>query len=269
MKATMTANSVPPSYEEVVQRYNLAMLMAGGDWSFENGDLTMTKDGDIQHGDIAYSSLHRLVEMWRYNEPHLRYLFETANEMLARGESLRQKTNAIGQDSIDAHGRPDFDQFAAAFNAIREDQGVATFGAATYSGCLMIVLSGALLRFKDDNDAKDEWDRTEPCFNTHSVGAIIAAAANGFRHADEWAKTRPPTKRQKASQDIINGALSGLPAPDELSPGRCAEVIHLLSGGDFERLASNVFTFAHNLACKIRSRGEPTLPEHGCEGRLE
>jgi hypothetical protein len=70
----MTANRVPPSYEEVVQRYNLTILMASGDWSFTNGDLTLTKDGDIQHGDIAYSGLHRLVETWRYNDPHLRYL---------------------------------------------------------------------------------------------------------------------------------------------------------------------------------------------------
>jgi hypothetical protein len=251
----MTANRVPSSYEEVVQRYNLTILMASGDWSFTNGDLTLTKDGDIQHGDIAYSGLHRLVETWRYNDPHLRYLFETANEMLARGESL---LNAIGQESIDGNGRPDFDQFAAAFNAIREDQGIATFGAATYSGCLMIVLSGALLRFKDDIGAKGEWNRTEPSFNTHSVGAIIAASANGFRHADEWAKTHPPTERQKSSQDIITGALSGLPAPDELSPGRCVEVLHLLSGGNFERLGSNIFTFAHNLACKIRSREQPS-----------
>ncbi len=259
----MTANRVPPSYEEVVQRYNLAMLMAAGDWSFANGDLTMTKDGDIQHGDIAYSGLHRLVETWRYNEPHLRYLFETANEMLARGESLRQKMNAIDQESIDAHGRPDFDQFAAAFNAIREDQGVVTFGAATYSGCLMIALSGALLRFKNDIDARAEWNKTEPFFNTYSVGPIIVAAANGFRHADEWAKTRPPTPQQKASQDIISGALSGFPSPDELSHGRCVEVLHLLSVGDFERLAFNVFAFAHNVACKIRLREGSTSPKSG------
>jgi len=41
-----------------------------------------------------------------------------------------------------------------------KSKAVATFGAATYSGCLMIVLSGALLRFKDDIDAKGEWNKT-------------------------------------------------------------------------------------------------------------
>src|ERR1700694_5660560 len=137
----MAANIVPPSYEEVVQRYNLTLLMAGDDWSLTNDDLTLTKDGDAQLGDIAYSSLHRLVELWRYNEPHLRYLFDTANEMFARRECLHQKLNAIGPQSMGAQGRvDDFEQFAAEFNAIREEQGVAIFGAGTYSGCLMLVV---------------------------------------------------------------------------------------------------------------------------------
>jgi hypothetical protein len=265
----MAANIVPPSYEEVVQRYNLELLMAGDDFSLTNDDLTSTKDGDAQLGDIAYSGLQRLVELWRYNEPHLRYLFDTANEMFARCECLHQKLNAIGPQSMGAQGEvDDFEQFAAELNAIREEQGVAIFGAATYSGCLMLVISGALLRFKDDIDAKKgEWNETEPHFNTHSVGAIIVATANGFKHAHLWAKTDPPPRqekaRQKASQDVINGALSGLPPPDELSPGRCVEVLHLLSGGNFERLGSNIFTFAHNLACKIRSRVQPSSPKGG------
>jgi hypothetical protein len=117
----------------------------------------------------------------------------------------------------------------------------------------MIVLSGVLLRFKNDIDARTDWSSTGPFFNTHSLGAIIEAAANGFRHADEWAKTRPPTAQQRSSQDIINGALSGRPLPGERSPGRCVEVLQLLSGGDFEHLACNVFTFAHNLALKVHT----------------
>ena len=41
----MTANSVAPSYEEVVQRYNLTLLMAGSDLSLTNGDLTRPRTG--------------------------------------------------------------------------------------------------------------------------------------------------------------------------------------------------------------------------------
>src|SRR6266403_2021543 len=119
----MAANSVPPPYEEVVQRYSLTLLMADGDWSITDGGLTMTKDGDAQHGDIAYSGLHRLVEMWRYNEPHLRYLFDTTNQMVATGEGIHQRLNAIGPQSMGADGRPDFEHFATEFNAIREEEG--------------------------------------------------------------------------------------------------------------------------------------------------
>ena len=258
--AALTPEEVSaPSYDQIVDAYGLTILKARADWSLENGDLAMTKDGDIKVGDTAYNGLFRLVQTWRYNAPHLRYLFETMNKMCGWSKSLDEKMNAIGEERmaqfcIDTYGKSDtkFAEYAAALNAVWEEQGVATFGAATYGGCLMLILSGALLRFADDTDAKGEWSKIGPFFNGHSVGPIIAAAANGFRHTDEWAKTRIPTRQQKASQDIINGALSGFPAPDESSPGRCVEVLQLLSGGDFECLASNVFTFAHNLALKAR-----------------
>jgi hypothetical protein len=263
----MTATSslpeeiLAPSYDHIINIHDLRILKTSGDWSLENGDLAMTKDGDIKVGDTAYNGLFRLVQTWRYNVPHLRYLFETMNKMLARYERLNEKMNAFGAERsarfcIDTYGKPDtaFAEFATALNAVWEEQGVATFGAATYSGCLTLILSGALLRFKDDIAAKGDWNTTRPFFNTHSVGAIIVAAANGYRHSDEWAKTRRPTPHQQASQDIINGALSGRPMPDEQSPGRCVEVLQLLSGGNFESLASNVFAFAHNLALKVRAR---------------
>jgi hypothetical protein len=246
-----------PSYDQIVDAYDLTILKVSEDWSLEDGDLAMTKDGDIKVGDDAYNGLFRLVQTWRYSEPHLRYLFETMNKMLAWRGNLDAKLNAIGEEkmarlSIDTFGNPDA-EFSAAFNAILEEEAVATFGAVAYSGSLMLMLSGAILRFKDDITAEDDWSKTGPFFNGYSLGSIIAAAANGFRHADEWAKRRIPTRRQKASQDIINGALSGLPVPDESSPGRCVEVLQLLSGGNFEQLGRNVLTFAHNLALKARA----------------
>jgi hypothetical protein len=57
-------------------------------------------------------------------------------------------------------------------------------GAATYGGCVVLVLGGALLRLRNDLDAEREWNATEPSFNSCSLGAIVVASANGFRHAD-------------------------------------------------------------------------------------
>jgi len=78
----------------------------------ENGDLAQTKDGDIKVGDTLYSGLFRFVQMWRYNEPHLRYLIATMNEMCSWRERLDDKMNAIGaqrmfQFGFDTHGEPD------------------------------------------------------------------------------------------------------------------------------------------------------------------
>jgi hypothetical protein len=101
-------------------------------------------------------------------------------------------------------------------------------------------------------DAIGHWTKVGPFFNGHSVGEVIEAGANGFRHADEWAKTRAPDARQKRSQDIIIKTLSGSPMPDEVSPGRCVELLVLLSAGSFDGLATTTFKFAHELASKVR-----------------
>jgi hypothetical protein len=240
-----------PLFDELVEAYALTMLKEPADWSLDaGGDLTLTRDGEPVAGDAAYNGLFRLVETWRYNAAHLRYLFDTTNRMIAWRNDLAERADAIGPTSA-----RDFSQFAATLGAILEDQRVAVFGALTYSGCLMLVLSGALLRLKDDLGATaGEWKTTGPLFNSHSVGAILVASANGFRHADEWAKTRPPTERQRLSQDVLDGVWGSCPLPEETSPGRCVEVLRLLASGGFEPLAFNILTFAHTLALKVRER---------------
>jgi hypothetical protein len=119
-----------------------------------------------------------------------------------------------------------------------------------------MLLSGSLLRFKDDIDAiQDDWRRAAPLFNECSFGQVIVAAANGFRHDDEWAKTRPSKPQQRASQDILIRALQRDPTSLERTPGRCAEVLNMLShGGDFGHLTANLFAFAHNVALRRRGR---------------
>jgi hypothetical protein len=218
----------------------------------------MTKDGDPQHGDIAYNGLLRLVQMWRYSEPHLRYLFATVDDMLSQRSALDDALNTVGEkaheEMMRGHGMPS-SAFGEALHEVLDRQAAAAFGAGIYAGSLMLMLSTVLLRLRDDMGGKDHWSKVGPFFNGQSTGVIIEAGANGFRHADEWAKTYPPTARQKSSQDVISAALSGRPEPDEGSPGACVELLAALSGGTFEGLASNVFAFAQNLAFGVRQRG--------------
>jgi hypothetical protein len=239
------------SFDEIVETYDLTILREPGEWTIaDDGDLDLTKDGDPVLGDVAYNGLFRLVETWRYNAAHLRYLFDTTSRQIAWRAALDERANAIGPTSTQ-----DFNKFAATLGALLEDQRVAQFGAITYSGCLMIVLSGALLRLKNDLGATaNEWKTAGPLLNLSSVGSIVAASANGFRHADEWAKTNPPTEQQRVSQDVLNGVLGSCPLPEETSPGRCVEVLRLLGREEFEALAFNIFAFAHTLALKVRAR---------------
>lgn len=245
-------------HDEIVETYNLTILTEMGDWSLDGtGDLVTTKDGDPQHGDIAYNGLFRLVQMWRFSETHLRYLFEAVKEMQSQRRALDDDLNAVGEKAhkeiMRGHRMPS-GAFGAALHDVWDRQAAAAFGAGVYAGSLILMLSTVLLRLKDDIGRKKEWTTVGPFFNGHSVGAIVEAGANGFRHADEWAKTHPPTPQQKRSQVVIEAALSGRPQPDESSPGACVELLAVLSGGTFEGLASNVFAFAHNLAAQVRSK---------------
>jgi hypothetical protein len=123
-----------PSFEHIVEAYNLSILTGPGDWSLEGGDLALTKDGDPITGDLAYNGLFRFVQTWRYNTAHLHYLFDTMTEMIAWRTSLDEKANAIGKTSSEK-----FLDFAEPLGVILEEQRVATFGATTYSGCLILV----------------------------------------------------------------------------------------------------------------------------------
>ncbi|MCG2642435.1 MULTISPECIES: hypothetical protein [Bradyrhizobium] len=243
-------------YDEMVETYNLSILTEAGDWSLDaTGDLVMTKDGDLQHGDLAYNGLFRLVRMWRYSEPHLRYLYATVNDQMSQHAALDDDLNAVGEKAHEEIMRGQCipsRAFGEALHDVLDQQAAAVFGAGIYAGSLMLMLSTVLLRLRDDIEGKRCWSTVGPSINGHSIGAIVEAGANGFRHADEWAKTRPPTAQQKRSQDIIEGALHGRPQPNEGSPGACVELLAVLSGGTFEGLATNVFTFAHNLAVRCR-----------------
>ena len=114
-----------------------------------------------------------------------------------------------------------------------------------------MVISRLWLAFRDDLSATDqEWTQIAPKVNGCSVGQIIEAAANNYRHNDEWLKSsRKPTKQQLRSIRVLATALGETIAPDGarhgLSRDICPEILNLLSGGDFDRLAASMFAFAN------------------------
>jgi hypothetical protein len=227
----------PPQFREIVERYRVDFLKAPADLAIRKGDIALTKRGDLMLNSEEYSALFTLVQYWRFNEPYLRNLFEvvlTTNRRL--GSLIEQRDQSL--DRFVNHERND--EISA--NAI---------GMASYAGAIVMVMSRLLLAFRDDLGATErEWIQSGPKIEGCSIGAIVEAAANNFRHNDEWLKhTRKPTKQQLRSIRVLATVLREPIAADGerhgLNRDICPEILELLSGGDFEQLASNLFAFAN------------------------
>ena len=122
-------------------------------------------------------------------------------------------------------------------------------GASTYAGAVVLVLNGLLQEFRNQVKGRDEWNNSEPLFGGRSVGAILAASANNFRHNEEWQRdSGHPKDIQLPSIKVLAAALQEPIACDgadhQLGRHVCLEVLQLLSDGSFETLSRNVFAFA-------------------------
>jgi hypothetical protein len=199
-----------PSQEEIVTKFNLEILKSPADLVVRNGDIAMTKSGDLMLNDEHYSAMRRFVSTWRFN---------AFSRRLALNEEIA--ANMLGSDSC--------------------------------AGAILLNLTGFLQALRDDiNTARLDWEGTAPLIHGHSVGAVLAAASNYFRHWDEWRKTSPPTTRQATSIDVLNAVLdsAGLKQSTQRLlgvEGICTKILDVLSEGDFEKLSERVFAFANGL----------------------
>jgi hypothetical protein len=198
-----------PEYDALVEKHGLSLLMEPGDFSLVNGDLRLTKDGDLQLGDATYSAMFRLVQAWRFSRPHLARVFAFSVEM---AEALRRHAEQTEKIALEMHNSYDLakstqDHFAPLREAFEASEAIE-LGQKLYASCAMLLMDGMLRRFCEDIAAGDAWSHAEPKFNGISFGRFVIASANSFRHADEWAKTRPPKKLQHMSQDVLKQALA-------------------------------------------------------------
>lgn len=251
---------------DIVDVYGLSLLREEpGDWAIEDGNLARTNDGDIRNGSIRFSALSRLVTLWSHNETHLKYLFEAADEMIRTHGGLGDELDRIdsehrsGFDAAERFTGDAWERFAEAVRTHTENEGVVFFGANTYAGSLLIALSNAVQRFKKDIGGSPIWDTAGPTFGNCSVGRILIAAGNGYRHEEEWAAQLASAGKlmpqQSASFNIIEQALVGYPKSEISGPARVPEILQLLGNGDFDRLARHIFEFAHTVA-----RAAPSSP---------
>jgi hypothetical protein len=245
----MTGATPPPAYDEVVERYGLEILKSPGDLVVKDGDIALTKSRDLMLNNAEYSALFRLVQRWRFNAPTLQSLFDLVFTTKRRRKDLDASLNGA---FVVRH----FDRY----HELNDEIGANELASVAYAGTVVLVLSGLLRSFKDDMDAtRDDWEKSAPLINSCSIGSILAASANNFRHNDEWAKTRPPKQNQLASIRVLAAAFQEQIAPDgaghRLSRDICAETLELLGGGSFDKLSANLFGFANNM---VKRRQRPT-----------
>jgi hypothetical protein len=119
----------------------------------------------------------------------------------------------------------------------------------------MVVLSNLLQRYKEDLHAETlNWDAIGPVFGGCSFGQIVVAAANNFRHHDEWTRTGrwELNERQKASISVIEQTLDYTLLSGRIEPWRrnaCADLVEIICGTNFAVLQDNFIEFAKGMAC--------------------
>lgn len=240
-------------YDEVIDRYRITVLEQPGDLVLKDGELAVTKSGDLMVNSPGYSALYRLVQWWRHSLPMLTVLFNQFCESRARKRPLEAEAErALGKWTP---GQPLVRDFSAYHEAI-EIQEANELTEEVSAGSLLLALSRMVQSFRDDLslDPRDAlWRQSGPLHNGVSVGEAVVAAANNFRHAEEWARARTPTAQQGTS----HGALVAMTQIDATTARGVfwPRVLELLAGEDLDQLGRAVFGFANDVVQRLESKG--------------
>ncbi|MBY3544790.1 hypothetical protein HFN69_21975 [Rhizobium laguerreae] len=257
-----------PTYDEFARRYGGKILQEAGDLQLIDGDLAMTRDLDFMLGDKCYDAMRRLLDDWRLKAPHLQLLYSLSRLMIQReADAERRVTEATEAALLKGYGPLGISRepgFQKAWQTQFDEQGAAQAGRDVYPGCIMLMASYALSRFRDDIECtRQNWQEKGALYGGRSIGEIIVASANGVRHQDDWFKTHPPTPQQQRSMDVLEAALGVQGGPHKsyaYSAGRCEQVLALLDGGEgFDGLTTAMFAYAHEIALECRRTSSPRL----------
>jgi hypothetical protein len=235
-------------YREIAQRYKLAPIENGADLALTpTGDLALTKDFDLKLGDDVQSALGRLVARWRFNAPVLNTLLTIvieAKQRLIDAEKAR--------DEVATLLRADREAALKIWHDAGDEIGVHEFGPEACAGAIMVVLQSLLRREWTDLNEPSTWDTAGELIAGHAFGPIVEAAANNFRHFDEWAREAAPKTRQMNSirvlADVLGDTLSPNGANHKFRGNKCPEILTALCNDSFETLMDRFFGFARGLA---------------------
>jgi hypothetical protein len=235
-----------PSFEEAVERYDIALLRGGGDLQLTtDGDIAL-HDGDLKLGDDQYNAMFRLVQAWRHNSPTLEGLFQLSRDSREAQQRLNDELEDVTSRLV---GSGWASSAVGEYHSTNDLIGANEIGEAVCAGAFFVILNNLLMRFRyDTGAAEDEWSGCDPLTGGASFGAIVSAAANNFRHHDEWRRAVNPTPKQLASMKVLSPVL-GL-GVGIIRENVCAKMLSVLSGGEYDQLCRTLFDFAKNITAK-------------------
>ena len=226
-------------YDQALAVFDLSKLKTKGlvDLHLDaNGNIAMTRDGDLQMGEARVNALFRLLERWRISQ-------FTVDELYATWRSTREELKTIRSQHKNSSLVTDprkFHSEAESISELEENSGIL-------AGAIFVVLNNLLQRFKQDLDISQSptagSTSTQPPFE-----AVIMAAAANLRHYDEWAGSHATNSQQQKSVSVLchflgmqpNGA-SGRPA---IRSNVCGLVLEKLSDDAVETLYRKLFDCA-------------------------
>jgi hypothetical protein len=257
----MTILGPIPVEDDLIRCHGLTISKGGGDWHLTaEGDIGLTRDGDFPVGDQAVNGMCRLMGAWRCNDPTMRLLFGSIVQMRSARTGLEQDLDPPLRSKTPWVLQRTPEQLAA-YHAANDALMAGGIGCGSLSGSLVLLIATFLGRFRADVQATEaEWKFGLPQIGEQSIGRIVWAAANAFRHVDDWAEARHKGAfegRQKASMSVLRAALNPN-SLDILDRVEWEVAMDVLSGGEFDVLTGKVLRFANDVALKVR--GRPPAP---------
>src|SRR5579859_4619271 len=110
------AGGVPvPDYDKIIDRHNIEMLKQPGDLAVVDGDLALTRRGDLMLNSSEYSAMFRLVTWWRFNYPVMSVMFDAIFPPEAEAGQLERDLEAVFNGAAQKSPHPmvslDYDEY--------------------------------------------------------------------------------------------------------------------------------------------------------------
>ena len=134
----------PQDYDQILKRFGLESLKSGLDLHVtKGGDIAITRDGDLQLGNLRTNGMFRFIESWRQSESAIAELF---GPMKRASETLETLSSARENESGPSLSR-DTKKYHEATDLIVEAQLVS----ATLAGAIAVIQHNLLVRLEACN----------------------------------------------------------------------------------------------------------------------